>query len=1066
MNKEQISCDNRIGASALTRRRLVGASCACVLNAAVPAASKPNDEVRFDFETGDLQGWQVMEGRFGALVTDRSMCRNTPDVPYPKQGRWYLSTTELPDGSFDDGMTGVVESPVFRLTGARITLRVGGGGHPDTYVALCTEDGREIARAHGPFAEAMSRVEWNVPDIVGKRAYLTVYDGNQGAWGHVTLDDVRADGVIDEEATARARASYNRRKGARMAQQREDEAKRAERRARHRKQLDDLGHLTARGRSRIYAGDRLGAISMPVGGIGAGCIQMDGRGCTAVWQIAGNYKPVAVPDSFLAIRARTGAGAPAVRAVQGADAGPFKGMAAVRFRGEYPFGWWTFSDPALPVQVELEVFSPTVPGNARDSAIPCAIRRVTVTNKGARPATVSIMAVQQNAVGYSAAHPPVGRVSEAYGGNATRVVQEPGMTLLEMTADRGAGTMALAAIGRSVTATADCGDMQGLYRRYEETGTLESVKQTGPSPAGSTYDGALAVKLILKPGESRTQTLILTWHFPGVPHGGDIEGWRSEGSMYENWWPDAASVARDLHRRLPDLLKRTRLYHDTLYASNLPFWLLDRISSQVADLYSMTCFWGKDGYFGVWEGCNPEGGCCAGNCSHVWHYAQAHARLWPEIGRTMREQELRCVSPEGAVPHRQPNAPPAFDGQCGSILGAYREHLCSVNGGWLAEQWPRIRAAVNFLIARWDPDEDGVLAGPQWNTLDENLGGSSSWLGSLYVAALRAGARMALLQRDPGSAARWDRIAVAASAKMDATLFNGEYYFQIPEQTPYRDYGSGCHIDQVLGQWWADMLGLDAVLPHGHVQSSLRALRKHNFRYDFVGVTQAPRKFVHDDDAGMQMITWPRGGRPAPEHQMLYADEVMTGFEYAAAASMLYAGLIKESLSVVKAIADRYDGGLRTGLSAGNYCSWGYSGNPFGDDECGKFYGRSMSSWSLLLACQGFVYDGPAGRMGFRPRWRPENHVSFFTAAEGWGLFTQKREGSLQKETLDVKHGRVAVRALVFQVGPGIAGRGVSVSLGGDRLECHVRRTGTDVDVVLAKEALISSGRTLEVRIR
>ena len=33
-------------------------------------------------------------------------------------------------------MTGVIESPVFELTGARIAFLVGGGAHRNTYVAL------------------------------------------------------------------------------------------------------------------------------------------------------------------------------------------------------------------------------------------------------------------------------------------------------------------------------------------------------------------------------------------------------------------------------------------------------------------------------------------------------------------------------------------------------------------------------------------------------------------------------------------------------------------------------------------------------------------------------------------------------------------------------------------------------------------------------------------------------------------------------------------------------------------------------------------------------------------
>jgi len=97
----------------------------------------------------------------------------------------------------------------------------------------------------------------------------------------------------------------------------------------------------------------------------------------------------------------------------------------------------------------------------------------------------------------------------------------------------------------------------------------------------------------------------------------------------------------------------------------------------------------------------------------------------------------------------------------------------------------------------------------------------------------------------------------------------------------------------------------------------------------------------------MQMITWPLGGRPDPGHSIIYADEVMSGFEYSAAAAMVQAGLLREGFAVVHAAWLRYDGRLRPNLSGG---AWGYSGNPFCDDECGRFYARPMSIWSMLLA--------------------------------------------------------------------------------------------------------------------
>jgi len=768
--------------------------------------------------------------------------------------------------------------------------------------------------------------------------------------------------------------------------------------------------LFARGESRVYKDESLGAIRLPVGGIGAGSIQMDGKATRPVWQIFNNMNQATVPDSFFAIRIK--GEKPILKALQTEPAGPFAAMKSLTFRGEYPFGWYDFDDPDLPVKVSLETFNPLIPLNTKGSAIPCAIYSVTLRNRGDKPVEAVVLAHQRNAVGTE--------------GHKTSVRRTERATILDMTGAK-PGSMALAVEG-----------------------------------PGEMAEGALSAALRVEPNTGQTVTFILAWHFPSGRHGQG--GWGGEGNMYENWWPNAGAVADYVVAHLDELSVQTRIFHNTLYATNLPYWLLDRLSSQLVVIRSQTTFWTKAGYFGGWEGCCPDSGCCHGNCNHVWHYAQSHARLFPEIGRIMREQELCFMAPNGAIPHRQPAEHPAFDGQCGGILGAYREHLCSPDASWLAKHWPAVKKAMDFLIATHDKDEDGVLAGPQWNTLDCNTGGNTSWLGTLYLAALAASERMALLQNDAEAAARYRKVRESGSKRQDETLFNGDYYIQIPDAQPHRDYHDGCHIDQLLGQWWAHQLDLGWLYPPERCAKAMAALFTHNFRTNFRGVPQAPRKFVADADAGLQMICWPKENRP-PNHT-IYADEAMTGFEYSAAAMMLYAGQMKEGFGVVRAVADRYDGRARTGLTGGGTSSWGHSGNPFGDDECGKFYARPMSIWSMLLACQGFVYDGPAGLIGFRPAWKPEDHVSFWSGAEGWGLFTQKREAGRQTERIEVRHGKLAVKSLVFELPKDATLSKVTVALGDKQLEAKHESKDGRLTITLVAGTSVQEGQALNVAVQ
>jgi len=165
------------------------------------AAGVAGAELRFGFEQG-LDDWRVVEGHFGAFHCRRDVYHHYGG-PYRKEGHCFLSTLESPDGRPDDSYTGVAESPAFRLEGPSVRFMVGGGNHPNTYVAICRLDGSEVRQGQGRCHQEMVDVVWDLPELVGQVVFLRIADGHTGGWGHVTLDDVRVQGRLDPEATAR-----------------------------------------------------------------------------------------------------------------------------------------------------------------------------------------------------------------------------------------------------------------------------------------------------------------------------------------------------------------------------------------------------------------------------------------------------------------------------------------------------------------------------------------------------------------------------------------------------------------------------------------------------------------------------------------------------------------------------------------------------------------------------------------------------------------------------------------------------------------------------------------------
>lgn len=54
--------------------------------------------------------------------------------------------------------------------------------------------------------------------------------------------------------------------------------------------------------------------------------------------------------------------------------------------------------------------------------------------------------------------------------------------------------------------------------------------------------------------------------------------------------------------------------------------------------------------------------------------------------------------------------------------------------------------------------------------------------------------------------------------------------------------------------------------------------------------------------------------------------------------------------------------------------------------------------------------------MGFAPRVTPESFRAAFTGAEGWGSFAQTRQGNVQRETIELRWGRLTLKSLAFSV--------------------------------------------------
>jgi hypothetical protein len=380
----------------------------------------------------------------------------------------------------------------------------------------------------------------------------------------------------------------------------------------------------------------------------------------------------------------------------------------------------------------------------------------------------------------------------------------------------------------------------------------------------------------------------------------------------------------------------------------------------------------------------------------------------------MRETEWLCQQHEtGYLPHRvtlpldlpRPwgqaiggPARPALDGLLGAILKTCREVRACGDLEWLAGLWPRVTRALDYLWTAHDPARCGLIENEQPNTYDISIFGANPFIGTLYLAALRAAEVMARQMDDPDLADQCRACYERGRTALDARLFNGEYYVQDVDLAahPKHNWATGCMTDQLVGQWWAHLLGLGHLLDPAHVRSALASLFRYNFRDRLSGHRQSPRQFAADADGGLLVCTWPQGGRP--DEPLPYADEVWTSHEYEIAALMLFEGMTEPALALLEACRARHDGRRL---------------NPWNDIECGDHYARAMASWSLLEAASGYRYDAAAGEVRFAPALDPERFRGPFVARDGWGTFSQEAAGDgRQTACLDLAFGHLDLRAL------------------------------------------------------
>lgn len=826
--------------------------------------------------------------------------------------------------------------------------------------------------------------------------------------------------------------------------------------------------LYEKGEQKIYRGEELTTIGMPCGGIAAGQLYVRGDGTLANWWIANNaYNTGYGIDHLLNFETNQGPWKVCYQTFE-----PFSyftqgfeinirtkgntitrkldksGFDNIGFIGEYPIAKVLYENQKnkLPVSIEMEVFSPFIPLNPKESATPATILKFKIKNLTKSNVDIDLTGYIQNMVMADLKDQLNGHVR-----NQTK--SSKGMKVLYMDYVSNNepdklhpyhGNMALTLLNN-----------EGVVITDISTNNNDKVsKDLGQELVGSVTSG-----ISLNKYEEKEVRFVLSWYFPNRPKGyGDGGNWNKAipvdgpaiGNMYANWFNSSIDVAKYLEANIDRLSKETYKFHKAWYRnSTLPYWLRQRIMMPVSTLATETCQWWSNDKFWAWEGV----GSCVGTCTHVYNYEQAIARLFPSLERNIREKTDFDTSfgSDGGIQARNGWGSVLLDGHIGTILKSYREYLVSKDPFFLTRNWEKIKKAMEFVFIH-DGNLNGLIEGKQSNTYDISFVGANSYVGGLYLAALRAAEEMALIMGDRGFSEKCRAIFESGKDLSIEQIWNGEYFYQDVdlEQHSKFQYANGCLSDQLFGQTWAHQLNLGHIYPEDKVKKALNSIWKYNWTQD-VGphVTKfvPERDYADPGEPGLLNCTWPISEH-LNENAVRYRNEVWTGIEYQVATNMIYEGMIEEGLSIVKGIHERYRPEKH---------------NPWNEVECGDHYARALASWGILIALEDYFYEGSKGVFAYNPRLQKDNFEGFFTTANAWGTISQKISDAIQLNTINVMYGGVVINELRLEIDNKLKNKQANVKVGKKTIKVIHQRVEENTIIIRLENQHISKGQSLEV---
>jgi hypothetical protein len=579
-------------------------------------------------------------------------------------------------------------------------------------------------------------------------------------------------------------------------------------------------------------------VGVPLGGIGCGTFELMTDGAIAHATINNNWSHPSgdIAGSFAAVWARAG-DQTAARVLRLTPAYGLATVAAIDFRGLCPTATVDYADPALPVDVRLRAFSPLIPGDLRNSALPAAVFVFTLRNEARGPVDAAIALSWESLLGVGGT-PAAGAFADR-SGNAARALPVQDGVAGVLFDDEAApllppaqryrlnarGTCAILAQPSHADAHVATATWNALdaappwWPSFAAGGEVSGAVGTGVE--GKVHPaGVVSVKVPLAARQSVNIAFTVTWHTPRFYSAAGVE----YGHYYEKTFDDALQVGRYVLESRQPFAALTEEWQNAILRSSLPPVIAHRVIDDTALLLTRTVMTRDTGgpedkpgpwRFGVLAGATSKA-MLLGDLAGSRYYASMLASLYPELsGRELHSYaamqagsgELRSaygsvdagiLAPEGA------DAPPTARDSETLAAWAYRLLMTFKRTGdqrLMDELYPSAKRAAEAFVRAPAPLAESACAGRE---------------ALMRIALLRTMQALAEAMPDREFARGCSSAADGLRDELVRSYWSGLFLrCKAEPSSVLAADGQAVSVrkDMLAGQWLADALDLGDLLP-------------------------------------------------------------------------------------------------------------------------------------------------------------------------------------------------------------------------------------------------------------